>query len=164
MNVNAVARYQNPFDYIKELDRFLIGGSDLWDRVARYKDYNVSGFPPYNIHKVTENKYTVELAVAGFSPNNIDITVEDGKLVVKGSITEEESEQKSFLYKGIATRNFVRTFVLDEHLEVKDADMENGMLKITIERVIPPEKLPKKIAIGQVSKTDPQLLVENKDI
>lgn len=157
-----VARYQSPFDYLKELDRYLIGGSDLWDRVSRHKDPNVSGFPPYNIHRMDENTYVVELAVAGFAPENIDITVEDGKLVVKGSISEESSDQKSFLYKGIATRNFVRTFVLDDHLEVKGADMENGMLKIVVERVIPPEKLPKKIAIGALPKVDPQLLVEEQ--
>ena len=151
---------RNPFEYYKELDRFMVGGNDLWNRMTYAQNTNASGFPPYNTRKVGENKYLVELAVSGFGKEDIDITVEDNKLTIKGCIDRTESDA-AYLYKGIATRNFTRSFVLDEYLEVVGAEMVNGMLKVSIERIVPPEKQPRKIAIGDLSAAqEPQLLME----
>ena len=159
MNMNAMST-RNPFEYYKELDRFMVGGNDLWNRIANAQSTNASGFPPYNTRKVGENKYLVELAVSGFGKEDIDITVEDNKLTIKGCIDRTESDA-AYLYKGIATRNFSRSFMLDEYLEVVGAEMVNGMLRVSIERIVPPEKQPRKIAIGVVPvEKEPQLLME----
>ena len=159
MNMTDLQK-RNPFEYYKELDRFMVGGKDLWNRMTYAQNTNASGFPPYNTRKVGENKYLVELAVSGFGKEDIDITVEDNKLTIKGCIDRTESDA-AYLYKGIATRNFTRSFVLDEYLEVVGAEMVNGMLKVSIERIVPPEKQPRKIAIGVVPvEKEPQLLME----
>lgn len=159
MNMTDLQK-RNPFEYYKELDRFMVGGNDLWNRMTYAQNTNASGFPPYNTRKVGENKYLVELAVSGFGKEDIDITVEDNKLTIKGCIDRTESDA-AYLYKGIATRNFTRSFVLDEYLEVVGAEMVNGMLKVSIERIVPPEKQPRKIAIGVVPvEKEPQLLME----
>ena len=159
MHMNQM-QTRNPFEYYKELDRFMVGGNDLWNRMTYAQNTNASGFPPYNTRKVGENKYLVELAVSGFSKEDIDITVEDNKLTIKGSVERSENDA-AYLYKGIATRNFTRSFVLDEYLEVVGAEMVNGMLKVSIERIVPPEKQPRKISIGVVPvEKEPQLLME----
>lgn len=159
MNMNAMQN-RSPFEYYKELDRFMVGGGNMWDRLTQAHATNVSGFPPYNTRKVGDNKYLVELAVSGFGKEDIDITVEDNKLTIKGSVERSENDA-AYLYKGIATRNFTRSFVLDEYLEVVGAEMVNGMLKVSIERIVPPEKQPRKIAIGVVPvEKEPQLLTE----
>lgn len=152
---------RNPFEHLKELDRFMVGGGDMWDRLTKAHQTNVSGFPPYNTRKVDDNRFVVELALSGFSKDEIDITVEDNKLIIRGSVNKEEVNQSEFLYKGIATRNFTRMFMLDDYLEVKGADLTDGLLKVYIERIIPPEKLPKKIEIGKLAApAKPQLLTE----
>jgi molecular chaperone IbpA len=119
---------------------------------------NIPNYPPYNIVKKDENHYTIELAVAGFGQSDIDIEMEDGKLVVRGNIKAEESED-NFLFRGIANRAFSRAFVLNDEVEVKDAELFNGMLKIFLERLIPEQKKPKKIAVK--AGKGKQLLQEN---
>jgi len=158
--MNAIT-YRNPFEYFKDLDRFMVGADDVWNRLSRHQNQNMTGFPPYNTRKVGDNSYVVEIAATGFSPENINITVEENKLVVKGSISQTDKEEGStYLYKGIATRDFVRTFVLDDHLEVVGAEMNNGLLCIRVEREIPPEKMPKQIVVNGPVTSKPQLLNE----
>jgi molecular chaperone IbpA len=120
---------------------------------------NIPNYPPYNIVKRDENNYTIELAVAGFGQSDIDIEMENGKLTVRGSIKTEEAED-NFLFRGIANRAFSRAFALNDEVEVKDAELFNGMLKIFLERLIPDAKKPKKIVVK--SKSEKQLL--NEDI
>ena len=121
---------------------------------------NSPNWPPYNIVKIDENNYTIELAVAGFGESEIDITIDGGKLIVKGNVESNTDEQENFLFKGIATRAFTRTFAIDDHIEVKNAEIFNGMLKIALERLIPEEKKPKKIPVKSTGKK--QLLTEEK--
>ena len=102
----------------------------------------------YNIKKVEDNKYVVELAVAGFGKSDVEITFEDGKLIVAGKAADD-SDNENFLYKGIANRAFSRTFILNDQVEIKNAEMLNGMLKIFLERIIPEHKKPKKIEINE---------------
>ena len=145
----------------KDMDKFLIGFDEQFNRLQKFHDdmaKNIPNYPPYNIVKKDENHYTIELAVAGFGQSDIDIEMEDGKLVVRGNIKAEEAED-NFLFRGIANRAFSRAFVLNDEVEVKDAELFNGMLKIFLERLIPEQKKPKKIAVK--AGKGKQLLQEN---
>jgi molecular chaperone IbpA len=123
----------------------------------------VPGYPPYNIRKVEDNKYLIELALAGFSRNDIEILLEDNVLKISGKSKSDDSGD-SFLHKGIAERAFNRTFSLADTIEVKNADLINGMLKIWLENIIPDNKKSKKIDINdapsKTSKKEKELLVE----
>jgi molecular chaperone IbpA len=98
--------------------------------------------------------------VAGFARQDIEIELDGGNMVIKGSAKNEE-EENSFLYRGIANRNFTRTFALEDQIEIKDAEMFNGMLKVFLERIIPEHKKPKKIEIKADKKAEKQLLTES---
>ena len=122
----------------------------------------VSTFPPHNILKLDDNRYIVELAVAGFSRDEIDITVDDGNLVIKGE-KEEKDTGIQYLHKGIGTRSFTKTLRIADTVEVKGAEFKDGILKIGLENIIPEHKKPKKIEIGTELKSfRPQLLQEEK--
>jgi molecular chaperone IbpA len=111
---------------------------------------NVPGFPPYNIKKTDENKYVIEMAVAGFAKTDIELTLEGGKLTIAGK-TKDASDMDNanayYFYKGIAERAFNRTFTLADTVEVKNAELVNGILKVWLENFIPESKKPKKIEI-----------------
>ncbi len=120
-------------------------------------------FPPHNIIKLDDSRYVVELAVAGFSKNEIDITVEDGTLTVKGEKEEKESNVQ-YLHKGIGTRSFTKTLTVADTIEVKGAEFKDGILRIGLENVIPEHKKPRKIEIGsELKEFKPQLLQETKE-
>jgi molecular chaperone IbpA len=104
-----------------------------------------STFPPYNVKKVDEDNYVVELAVAGYDRDELDITVDKDTLIIKSN--KENDEKSDFLHKGIAGRNFTQTFTLGEYMLVKSASLDNGLLNITIEREIPEELKPRQIKI-----------------
>ena len=106
-----------------------------------------TNYPPYNLIKTDNHSYIVQIAVAGFDEEDIDITVHDGILSIKGDISTKEGIGE-FMHRGIATRNFDRSFTLANTIEVKGARMHNGMLHIELENIIPESKKPKKIAIG----------------
>jgi len=148
-------------DWAKEFEPFFVGFDNHFDKLTKIHDEfakNIPNYPPYNIKKVDEDKYVVEIAVAGFAKQDIEITLENGKLIVKGNMNEDD---KNYLFKGIATRAFTRTFALTDTIEVKNADLINGMLKIFLENIIPEHKKPKKIDIGNGGeKTSEQLLTE----
>ena len=107
------------------------------------------GYPPYNIVKMDENQYRIEIAVAGFSTDEIDITAKGNKLVISGHISGDADGD--YLHKGIATRDFSREFALAETVEVSTANIVNGLLTVDLVNVIPDEKKPRKIDIGTVS-------------
>jgi molecular chaperone IbpA len=149
-------------DAFKDIDKFFIGFDDQFKRMQTFHDdvtKNIPNYPPYNIRKNDENSYTIELAVAGFGESEIDITIDGGKLIVKGNVdATTDAQEDNFLFKGIATRAFTRAFAIDDHIEVKNAELFNGMLKIALERLIPEEKKPKKIPVKSAGKK--QLLTE----
>ena len=152
----------------KDLDKFFVGFDDQFNRIAKMHDdltKNIPNYPPYNIKKTGDNTYVIEMAVAGFAKQDIEIELADGKMVVKGNV-RDDADADNFLFKGIAARNFTRTFALEDQVEVKDAEMLNGMLKVFLERIIPEHKKPKKIEVKEAgaSKTSKkQLLVENEE-
>jgi len=127
-----------------------------FDRLARLADavpQDVTGYPPYNIERVGEDSYRVTLAVAGFGPDEIDLTVKDNALLVSGRVAEGEAPKSEFLHRGIAARAFSRRFLLAEHMVVEGAEMENGLLHVAIRRVIPESAKPRKVAINAVGAT-----------
>jgi molecular chaperone IbpA len=116
-------------------------------------------YPPYNILKKSDHRYAIEIAVAGFSREELDITFEANKLNVKGKVLEEGKGE--YLYKGIATRDFTHQFALAETVVVRNADLKNGLLLIDLENVIPEEKLPRKIPIGNTIDSAAKQLEES---
>jgi molecular chaperone IbpA len=121
----------------------------MFDQLGRYVTDNVTstGFPPYNIRKDGENNFVIEMALAGFNKKDIEVEVEDGTLSIR-SIKEDTSEADSEIYRGIAYRKFVRKFTLADAVVVNGAKLENGMLTIDLERVIPEEKKPRTITVN----------------
>ena len=109
---------------------------------------NGTGYPPYNISKTSDDIYEITLAVAGFKKTDIEIELEDGTLKIVGNSAVLDSEEKEYLHKGIAERNFIRTFKLAEYVEVKDAKLEDGILRVSLFRNVPDALKPQKISIG----------------
>src|ERR1700743_2201585 len=109
---------------------------------------NAQGYPPYNIERSDENHYRVTLAVAGFAEKDLGIEVRDGVLTVTGKREARTEGQNAYLHQGIAGRAFERQFQLAEHVEVKAARLENGLLHIDLERIVPEEKKPRRIQIN----------------
>lgn len=137
-------------DAFKDFDKFFVGFDDQLVKMQKLHDditKNIPNYPPYNIKKIDDTHYTIEMAVAGFGNNEIDIEIDGGKLVVKGNIASDSEQTDEFLFKGIAARAFTRTFALNDQVEVKDAELFNGMLKIALERLIPEEKKAKKVSV-----------------
>lgn len=130
-----------------------------FDRMARLLDHamrateaaNTPTFPPYNIEKLSEDDYRITMAVAGFGEGDLDITVENGQLVISGRLEKTEDEGRSYLHRGIATRNFERRFDLADHIRVKDAALEHGLLHVSLVREVPEAMKPRKIEISGLS-------------
>jgi molecular chaperone IbpA len=151
----------SPFGNLKHFDQLFVGFDGLIDRVSKqHTDLtrNFPNYPPYNIKKTDDNKYVIEIAVAGFSKSEIEIELNEDTLVIRGNAKDDSED---YLFKGIGMRNFTRTFALSDNVEVKGAGLVNGMLKVALERIIPESKKPKRIEIqedGVLSKR--QLLNE----
>lgn len=107
-----------------------------------------SGYPPYNIRKISDYQYSIEIALAGFSKDDIEVELTDGNLAVRSKENADKDDNDSFVHKGIAKRSFMRQFSLSDDIVVKGADLKDGLLVIDLERVIPEEKKPRLIQIG----------------
>ena len=127
-------------------------GIDRWfDTVLDSIEHSsTTNYPPYNIVKKDDDNYTIELAVAGFTEGEINVTTHDGQLVIKGEKVEPEEEQ-NYLHKGISARKFERSFTLNDYVEVASATVANGILSIDLERHVPESMKPKTIAIDYKS-------------
>lgn len=143
-------------DLFKDFDKFYVGFDDQFNRLAKLHDdmtKNIPNYPPYNIRKTGDNTYVIELAVAGFARQDVEIELTDNTMIVRGNAASDEKETENYLWKGIATRNFTRTFALEDQIEVKDAEMLNGMLRVFLERIIPEHKKPKKVEVKEKAST-----------
>jgi molecular chaperone IbpA len=121
-----------------------------FDRLARLADtlpQDSAAYPPYNIEKTGDDSYRLSLAVAGFSADDIELTVKENSLFVAGRVAEEKTKGE-FLHRGIAARAFSRRFALADHMVVEDAEIANGMLNVTIKRVVPEALKPRRIEIS----------------
>ena len=128
------------------LNNFLnnaIGFESFFERFNRLPEIN-SGFPHYNIKKAGEDKYILEMALAGYKKADIDVTVDDGVLTVKGKSSEEKEK---FVHRGIARRAFMKQLQLSEYVECKGAKLEDGILKVELNYNPPEDKKPKKISV-----------------
>lgn len=132
------------------LHRHAVGFDQLFDQLERTfaNSRGNDNYPPHNVVKLDDTRFVVEIAVAGFKQDEIDVELKDGILVIKGEKVKVEDEQKpEYLHKGISARNFTRSFNLAENVEVRGATVENGILAVALELIIPEEKQPKKIAV-----------------
>ena len=116
---------------------------DLLENATRVQ--TLDNWPPYNIEKADEDQYRITMAVAGFSPDELNLTTQPNWLVVSGQKQGEESTQ--YLHRGIATRSFERRFELADHVKVKDARLDNGLLTIELVREVPEEMRPRRIEV-----------------
>ena len=119
-------------------------------------EHKNSSYPPYNIFKESESTYLIEIAVAGFKQNEIDITSEDKKLIIEGKTSDKKSEEyteKEYLHRGLARRDFIHEFVLAETVVVEKANISDGILTVELKNIIPEEKKPRKIKINSSEKS-----------
>lgn len=145
----------------KDFDRFFVGFDPLVKKITEAAEQTVKlaqNYPPYNIKKIDENKYTIEMAVAGFGKQDLEVELADSTLIIKGSVKSgEESEKDSkgewtwpkVLYQGLAMRPFTRQFNLADNVEIQNAELINGILKIVLEAIVPEEKKPVKIEVKE---------------
>lgn len=149
----------------KDFERFFVGFDKIAEKMSQVADQTAklaTNYPPFNIKKIDENKYVIEMAVAGFGKQDLELEIIDDKLIVKGNVQSgEPAEQDSkgewtwphVLYQGLAMRPFTRTFNLADNVEIRGASLINGILKIALEAIIPEHKKPKKIDIQDETET-----------
>ena len=142
---NALSLFNDNFN---KLTPYAVGYDRIFDHLSRYVDNNVTstGFPPYNIQKVGDYNYTIQMALAGFSKNDIEVEIADGTLSVR-SDKKDEPEDEFTYHRGISYRKFERKFTLADDLVVNSAKLENGMVTIDLERIVPEEKKPRLIEV-----------------
>lgn len=134
---------------IPSIHKFAVGFDNMFDSLMRNTAQSNGNYPPYNVVQHSDDKFSIELAVAGFEEYELEINLENNVLTILGEKSEEESDDNvSYLHHGISSRSFKRSFTLAEHIEVVDARIKNGILSVDLERQIPEEKKPKKIAIN----------------
>ena len=137
-------------------DPFFIGFDRVLDRMHQTGS-SQPNYPPYNIRKVDDDNYVIELALAGFNQDELDVEVKDGVLTVEGK--KDEKSEAQYLHRGISARQFRRKFTLSDTIVVRGVEYQNGILYVELENVIPEEKKPRKISIGSVAGKE-ELLTE----
>ncbi len=141
-----------------------LGFDHIFDQLENIHQHSKDTYPPHNVVKDEEMKYTLEMAVAGFKQEHIDIEVKDHILTVSGN-RPQRREPSSYVHKGISARNWKKSFRLSEYTEVTGADLVDGILTVQLEVVLPEEKLPRKITIGTYEgkndNTSSELLTES---
>lgn len=143
--MNALTRFDTA-----ALNRALVGFDRIFDNFeTRFANQINQNYPPYNIIKTSEHTYTVEIAVAGFSTDEITVEVDQDQLVVSGRKAAQENGSE-YLHRGLAYRDFERRYTLAEHMEVVKAETKNGLLMIEIERKVPEALLPRKIEVLEI--------------
>ena len=134
---------------INQITPFSIGFDRVFDRLVDYgTTYETGGFPPYNIRKTEDFKHVIEIALAGFSKDEIEVVLTDGVLEIKSSnLPTTEKPKDNLVHKGIAKRAFTRKFTLADDIEIKDAKLKNGLLEIELEQIVPEHKKPRTIKV-----------------
>lgn len=136
------------------LDPFSIGFDRINSVMSELQRQTMKAvtYPPYNIRKTGDNTYVIEMAVAGFAKQDIEITIEDNTLKVSGNV-KSDSDEKNYIFKGIAERPFARTFALADTVEIKNAELINGMLRIWLDNLVP-QKKSRKVEIKEPSEPE----------
>ena len=143
MNTWNTYKFDHSFSDLAKFDKYFVGADKFFQRVKETSDLiannAAAAYPPFNLKKTDDNVYVIEMAVAGFGKQDIEVELEDNKLVIRGNSSAETPED-NFLVKGIGMRSFTRTFAIDYHIEVQNAELLNGMLKIVLEKLVPEDK------------------------
>lgn len=141
----------NALQRLDAINRALIGFDSVFDSLERrYANSAQTNYPPYNVARIDENHYDIEMAVTGFEKSEIEITVERNELTIRGEHADKAESAVEYLHRGLALRNFERTFTLAEHMKVVSAEIRNGVLTIKLEREIPEELKPRVIDIVEI--------------
>lgn len=136
---------------LAQLNRALVGFDRLFEGFeSRFANQLSNNYPPHNVIKTDENHYAIEIAVAGFTKGEISIEVEQDTLTIKGESATTEWPPEAYLHRGLSSRNFIRSWQLAEHMAVRGAEIENGILTVNLEYVIPEEKKARIIDIVEV--------------
>ena len=148
----VTSRSLSIFDNFNQLTPYAVGFDRIFDNLSRYVDNNATstGFPPYNIRKEGDYNYVIELALAGFGKNDIEVEVADSTLSIRSTkkpLDEDVSSNEDTVYRGISYRKFERKFTLAEDVVVNEAKLENGMLILELERVVPEAKKPRLVEV-----------------
>ena len=130
------------FDPFKNMT---VGFDNIFDQLSTLSDFDIPNYPPYNIKKIEKENYQLEMALAGFSKDEIDVEVKENTLTISARTSDKEED--SFVHQGIARRAFKRRWTLAEHLEVDDAKLKDGILIVEMKLNLPEEKKPKTIKI-----------------
>ncbi len=156
----------------RAFDRFFVGFDPLVKKLSEATEQTLKAaqnYPPYNIKKIDQNKYVIEMAVAGFAKQDLEIELVEDRLIIKGNVQSGEPAAQdsngnwtwpAFLYQGLATRPFTRSFNLADNVEIRNASLLNGILKIALEAIIPEHKKPKKIDIQDADGEYPSIAAE----
>ena len=142
--MNALSRFDSTA--LQHLNRALIGFNRISDDFENRFVNSTTNYPPYNVIQLDENNFEIEIAVAGFDKNDITVTTDSEHLVIKGQRSKEDTSEK-YIYKGLANRDFEREFKLVDHMQVGEAELTNGMLRVKLTRVIPEALKSRLIAI-----------------
>ena len=147
---------KNQLSVFNQLKPFSVGFDRVFDHFDRMFDEDFGlripsvNYPPYNIVETSKNKYDIEVALAGYNKKDIDVSYEDGQLTIKSKKSDKEEskdEDGNTIYKGIAKRYFERSFTISDDIEVKGAELKDGLLTVSLEKIVPESKLPRKIDI-----------------
>jgi molecular chaperone IbpA len=158
--------FDHSFADLDKFNKFFIGADKFADRMAEtvqlLANTATNGtYPPFNLKKTDDNVYVIEMAVAGFGKNDLEMTLQDNQLLISGKTTidtlTEDGVNQTFLHKGISDRPFSRSFTLADNVVVNNAALVNGLLKIWLEHIIPEDKKPKKIDITEVTENNREL-------
>ena len=148
----VTSRALSLFDNFNQLTPYAVGFDRVFDQLNRYVDNNATstGFPPYNIRKEGEYNYVIEMALAGFGKDDIEVEVADSTLTIRSTskpLNEDVASNEDTVYRGISYRKFDRKFTLAEDVVVNGAKLENGMLILELERVVPESKKPRLVQV-----------------
>jgi molecular chaperone IbpA len=124
-----------------------VGFDSIFDQLSSLSQFEIPKYPPYNIKKVEDNKYQLEMALAGFAKSDLEVEVKDNTLTVTGNSADDTENTNSFVYKGIAQRAFTRQWALMDYLKVFNANFKDGVLTVDMELNLPEDKKAKKIEV-----------------
>lgn len=141
--MNQIARFDPA-----ALNRALIGFDRIFNDIEhRFANQLNGNYPPHNVIRTGENNYEIQVAVSGFDKSEVSVSVDQDQLIIRGERTKDEDSQHEYLYRGLATRNFVKTLQLAEYIEVTGANIKNGILSVYLEKIIPESLKPRQITI-----------------
>mgnify|MGYP003113752064 CR=1 FL=1 len=147
---------------IRQFDPFSVGFDRMWDQIENLQNsagFPQKGYPPYNIVKQDDTRFSIEMAVAGFTEEEVAVVLEKNELTISGKVKGSD-EEVEVIHQGIATRNFERKFTLSESIEVTECKLENGMLVVRLEKIVAEEDKPKNIPINtSLSRDDSKELL-----